>query len=138
MKEDLMPGPMISVVIPTYNRALCLRDTIDSVLAQSVQDFVLIVVDDGSADDTCEVVKGYGDRVKLKPQEYCGVSPARNAGIRAVNGEWVAFLDLDDTWEPDKLKVQVEDLQARPGAIARFVDATIIVSDQKYNHEIYS
>ena len=63
MKGDSMPDPTVSVVIPTYNRAHCLRDAINSVLAQSFQDFELIVVDDGSTDDTCEVVKGYGDRV---------------------------------------------------------------------------
>lgn len=126
-----MNRPIVSVVIPTYNRAYCLGDAIDSVLAQSFQDFELIVVDDGSTDGTLEVVKAYGDRVKLIRQENSGVSSARNAGIRAAKAEWIAFLDSDDTWETDKLKVQIEDLQARPGAIAHMVDATIVVSDHE-------
>jgi len=123
---------MVSVVIPTYNRAHCLRDAMDSVFAQSFQDFELIVVDDGSTDETCEVVIAYGDRVTLIRQENSGVSSARNAGIRISKGEWIAFLDSDDTWESDKLKVQVDDLQASPDAVAHMVDARIVVSNNEH------
>ena len=127
-----MRDPIVSVVIPTYNRAHCLGDAIDSVLAQNFQDYELIVVDDGSTDETCGIMKAYDGRVKLIRQNNSGVSSARNAGIRAAGGEWIAFLDSDDTWEPDKLKVQVDDLQASPGAVAHMVDATIVVSDHEH------
>lgn len=123
---------IVSVIIPTYNRAQCLGDAIGSVLAQSFHDYELIVVDDGSIDSTEEVVKSYGERVKLIRQENGGASAARNTGIRAAKGEWIAFLDSDDTWEPDKLKVQVNDLQAKPGAVAHMVDADIFVSDHEH------
>jgi len=126
-----LSDPIISVVIPTYNRAYCLRDAIDSVLTQSFRDFEIIVVDDGSTDGTNEVVKQYGDRIRLIQQVNAGVSAARNTGIRAAKGEWIAFLDSDDTWEPDKLNVQVNDLLAVPSAVAHMVDTIFIVSDQE-------
>jgi len=92
-----MNAPIVSVIIPTYNRALCLGDAIDSVLSQSFKDYELIVVDDESHDGTDEVVKAYGEDVTLIRQENSGASAARNAGIRAAKGGWVAFLDSDDT-----------------------------------------
>lgn len=127
-----MSKPIVSVVIPTYNRAHCVSDAIDSVLTQSFQDFELIVVDDGSTDETPDIVSAYGDRIKLIRQKNSGASAARNAGIRAAQGEWVAFLDSDDTWEPEKLKVQVEDLRANPGAVAHMVDASICDAQAPY------
>jgi len=126
-----MHDPIVSVIIPTYNRAHCLRDAIDSVLCQCFQDYELIVVDDGSKDSTDEVVKCYGDRVKSIRQENSGASAARNIGIKTARGEWIAFLDSDDTWEPNKLKVQMDDLQSRPDAVAHMVDATIVISDHE-------
>lgn len=120
-----MHEPKISVIIPTYNRAHCVKDAIDSVLAQSFRDFELIVVDDGSTDGTSKVVSAYGDRLKMIRQVNSGVSAARNAGIEASHGKWVAFLDSDDTWEPDKLKVQAEDLRGNRGVVAHMVDGII-------------
>lgn len=96
----------VSVVIPTYNRARQVVSAVDSVLAQSVPVHEVIVVDDGSDDDTAAVLRPYGKAVRLLRQENRGVSSARNLGIRAARGEWLALLDSDDRWLPDKLARQ--------------------------------
>lgn len=104
--------PTVSVVIPTYNRAELLSRAIDSVLAQTYDDFELVVVDDGSTDDTEAVVTGYDDdRVRYLAHETNeGANPARNTGIEAAEGEYVAFLDSDDEWQPRKLEAQLDRL----------------------------
>ena len=107
-------NPRVSVIIPTYNRGWTLQAAMDSVLAQTYLDFELIVVDDGSSDDTAEILAAYGPEVKRIRQANAGVSAARNTGIRAARGELVAFLDSDDRWLPDKLKVQVDFFAVRP------------------------
>lgn len=106
-----MTNPFVSVVIPTYNRARTIGKAIDSVLAQSFQDLEVIVVDDGSQDDTSEVLSRFGSRIRLIRQENCGVSAARNAGIREARGKWIAFLDSDDEWRPEKLARQMDCLK---------------------------
>lgn len=118
--------PLVSVIIPTYNRAHCITEAIDSVLAQSYQQFEIIVIDDGSDDDTKDKLACYANKIRYFYQENSGVSVARNLGIQEAHGEWVAFLDSDDIWEPDKLKVQVEDLCATPPAVAHMVDISIL------------
>ncbi|MFH0825315.1 MAG: glycosyltransferase [Pseudomonadota bacterium] len=95
--------PLVSVIIPTFNRVGVIRRAVDSVLAQTFHDFELIVVDDGSSDNTQQVLDTYGGRIRVLRQENRGVSAARNAGIAASNGELVAFLDSDDEWMPEKL-----------------------------------
>jgi glycosyltransferase involved in cell wall biosynthesis len=99
--------PQISVIIPTYNRATLLQEAIDSVLAQTYQDFELLVVDDGSTDQTNELVTEYGERITYIFQENRGVSSARNLGIQSSTGQFIAFLDSDDLWLPEKLEQQV-------------------------------
>lgn len=96
----------ISVVIPAYNCQLYIKRAIESVLSQTRPADEVIVVDDGSTDGTAEVVGAYGSKVILLQQENAGVSAARNAGIRAASGDWIAFLDADDEWLPDKLDAQ--------------------------------
>jgi len=105
--------PTVSVVIPTYNRAELLTRAIDSVLAQTYDDFELLVVDDGSTDDTEAVVTAYDDdRVRyLAHETNRGANPARNTGIEAAEGEFVAFLDSDDEWRPRKLEAQLDRLE---------------------------
>ena len=105
---------MISVVIPAFNAGRFIKRTIDSVLAQTYRDYELIVVDDGSTDNTGEVVKSYGDKVRYIYQENAGDGPARNAGIKVAKGEWIAFLDHDDEWLPEKLQLQMELLNRNP------------------------
>ena len=99
--------PKVSVVIPTFNRAHLVRESIDSVLNQTYRDIEVIVVDDGSSDDTARVVNSYGEPVRYLFQENKGQGAARNTGIRAAKGEYVAFLDSDDLWSPTKLERQV-------------------------------
>jgi glycosyltransferase involved in cell wall biosynthesis len=106
--------PAVSVVVPAYNAAWCLGKAVDSVLAQDYRDFELIVVDDGSTDGTASVLADYGDAVRVVRQPNGGLSSARNAGIRAARGEFVAFLDADDWWLPGKLHRQVELMRSRP------------------------
>jgi glycosyltransferase involved in cell wall biosynthesis len=121
--------PLFSVVIPTYNRAACVGRAIDSVLHQTFQDYELIVVDDGSTDDTGEVVRRYGDRVMLVSQPNRGVSAARNAGISRAAGEWVAFLDSDDEWLPGYLSKQAEVVSKYPELVGAVMNGLIDPSD---------
>lgn len=104
----------VSVIIPAYNRAYCLGRTIDSVLSQSYRDFELIVVDDGSEDNTFQLIDSYGGAIKYIKIPHSGVSRARNAGIENSCGEWLAFLDSDDYWLPQKLEKQIRYLSANP------------------------
>lgn len=98
----------VSVIIPAYNRAYCLSRAIDSVLSQSYRDFELIVVDDGSEDSTSRLLDSYGDTVRYIKISHSGVSRARNTGIEISCGEWLAFLDSDDYWLPQKLEKQIQ------------------------------
>ena len=104
----------ISVIIPAYNAAAWIGRAIDSVLYQTLAADEIIVVDDGSTDATADWVRRYGDRVVLIQQANAGVSAARNAGILAAANEWIAFLDADDEWLPDKLNIQTDLLKRNP------------------------
>ena len=106
-------SPKVSVVIPVFNRPAAVRRAIESVLAQTCQDFEIIVVDDGSTDETPAVVAGLADpRMTLIQHEgNRGGSAARNTGLRAASAEYVAFLDSDDEWLPRKLERQLEVFQ---------------------------
>jgi len=106
--------PRVSVVIPTYNRADLVGRSIDSVLAQTHRDYEIIVVDDGSTDDTQGVLARYGDRIRIIVQDNAGVAKARNTGALASNGEFVNFLDSDDTLLPRKLESHVDYLDSHP------------------------
>ena len=110
-------APRVSVVVPTYNRAWCLAEALDSVLAQDVAGVELIVVDDGSTDGTPQLLAGYGAAIRILRQENRGVSAARNAGIAAARGGLVAFLDSDDLWLPGKLRAQVDFFAEHPEAL---------------------
>jgi glycosyltransferase involved in cell wall biosynthesis len=103
---------MVSVIIPTYNRSRRVREAVTSVLAQKGIAFEVIVVDDGSEDDTAAVLEAFGSAIRTVEQSHGGVSSARNTGIRAAAGEWLAFLDADDLWLPGKLRTQMEFLGA--------------------------
>ncbi|MEW6289665.1 MAG: glycosyltransferase family A protein [Thermodesulfobacteriota bacterium] len=112
----------ISVIIPTYNRREFLARAIDSVLDQGWQDFELIVVDDGSTDETARSVASYGGRVRYLYQENRGPAAARNTGVRAAEGEFIAFLDSDDRFAPEKLAVQQAAMAARPEYLISHTD----------------
>lgn len=111
---SMADAPVVSVVMPAYNVAWCVGRAVDSVLAQDYGACELIVVNDGSTDKTAEVLAAYGDAITVIHQGNRGMSAARNAGMRAARGEYVAFLDSDDWWLPGKLSRQVELLHSRP------------------------
>jgi glycosyltransferase involved in cell wall biosynthesis len=127
------PAPLVSVIIPTYNRGHCLARAIDSVLAQSFSGYELIVVDDGSTDDTAELLQSFGDRLRSIHQENRGVSAARNTGIRFARGEFIALLDSDDCWLPAKLERQVDFFKAHPQALACQTEEIWIRNGQRVN-----
>ena len=105
--------PRVSVIIPTYNRAALVKEAVASVLAQTYRDFELLVVDDGSTDGTLEALAAFGGKIRvLASPDRGGVSAARNAGIAAAQGEWLAFLDSDDLWLPEKLARQMAFMEA--------------------------
>ncbi|MYB34162.1 MAG: glycosyltransferase [Gammaproteobacteria bacterium] len=113
----------ISVIIPTHNRRHLLDRAICSVLAQTYSPCEILVVDDGSTDGTERLIVTDFPQVNLIQQDNCGVSTARNKGITQSRGDWLAFLDSDDEWLPDKLKRQVETLSQNP-------DGQIIHTDE--------
>jgi len=106
--------PNVSVIIPTYNRWPMVGAAVASVLAQSYRDFELIVVDDGSTDGTSTELIQFGSQLRYFRQERSGVSAARNVGVRQSCGRLIAFLDSDDLWQPDKLKIQVHFMKNSP------------------------
>ena len=99
--------PEISVIVPTYNYAHFIGDCLDSIFAQTYKDFEVIVIDDGSTDDTARVLEKYKGEIRYIYQENKGLPAARNTGIKAAQGEYLAFLDSDDLWLPEKLGEQV-------------------------------
>ena len=108
-------NPRISVVIPSYNRAYCIEKTIDSVLEQKRDDTEIILVDDGSTDNTRELVQNkYGNQVRYIYQENQGIPAARNTGIKNAQGDFIAFLDSDDYWYPGKLEKQMALIAEHP------------------------
>ncbi len=120
--------PSVSVIIPTYQLAHLVGQTIDSVLAQTHTDYEIIVVNDGSTDNTKEVLASYGDRITVIHQENQGVAAARNTGIMAARGKYIALLDHDDLWLPNKLEKQVAYLESHP-------NIGLVYSDTLYFNE---
>ncbi len=106
--------PKVSVIIPTYNHAQFVAQAIESALAQTLAPVEVIVVDDGSTDETAQVLAHYGERIRVVRQQNGGVAAARNAGAALAVGEYLAFLDADDTWLPRKLEKQLARFQAEP------------------------
>lgn len=118
-------GPSFSVIIAVYNGAATIRRAIDSVLAQTYAPSQLIVVDDGSSDGTAEAVRSYGDRVRYIYHANAGVSAARNRGAEVASGDWLAFLDADDVYYPDRLRLHAEWIARDPGL-------DFLTGDQEY------
>lgn len=106
--------PNVSVIIPTYQRSHLVSQAIESVLAQTYTDYEIIVVNDGSTDNTKEVLAGFGDRITVIHQVNKGLSATRNTAIMAAQGKYIAFLDDDDIWLPDKLEKQIACLELQP------------------------
>jgi len=102
--------PAVSVIIPTFNRSKLVVNAIESVLCQTYRDFEIIVVDDGSTDNTAETLKPYMDRIRYVYQENLGTSAAKNRGVQLARGKWISILDSDDLWLPTKLEAQLKAL----------------------------
>jgi len=128
----------VSVIIPTYNRKLCLFQAVDSVLAQTVPVEEIIVVDDGSTDGTFEAVCArYGALVKAIRQDNSGASAARNRGLREARGEWIALLDSDDVWLPMKIERQLEALARFGGKSGLCFTDNIFIGDPNMTRSVF-
>ena len=114
--------PEVSVIIPSFNRAHMLGDAVRSVLGQSFTDFELIVVDDGSTDDTAGVLGSWAGRLEVIKTRRRGVSASRNLGAEHACGRWLAFLDSDDLWLPEKLELQLEAYHRQPDFLISHTD----------------
>ncbi|MBW4056649.1 MAG: glycosyltransferase family 2 protein [Proteobacteria bacterium] len=118
-------NPLVSVVVTTYNQAAYIEQTIDSTLSQTYKPFEVIVVDDGSTDDTQIRLTAYGEQIIYIRQKNQGVAGSRNTGIRKAHGEYIALLDGDDFWEPEKLSVQVSAARLNPNSGLIVVDGVM-------------
>jgi len=146
VESKQLPMPRVSIIIPTCNRKAFVQEAIGSVLAQTYEDFELIVVDDGSSDETGEALKRYDERLHYLYQANQGVSAARNNGLALAQGELIAFLDSDDLWLPKKLAIQVAFMDQYPEAQICYTDELWIrrgvrinpkKRHAKYSGEIY-
>ncbi len=117
---DQRRAPLVSVMIPAYNAGRYLAEALDSVFAQTHRPLEVIVVDDGSDDDTADVARAYGDRITFIQQERQGNGGARNTAIARAGGDYFTFLDADDRFRPDKLERELEVLEAEPELEAVF------------------
>ncbi len=115
-------SPFVSVIIPAFNSERFIKETLDSVLHQTYKRLEIIVVDDGSTDNTAQQVEGYHSSIRYVRQDNAGVGSARNAGLRHASGDYIAFLDHDDLWLPEKLNTQLS-------AAARHPESGLIACD---------
>jgi len=132
-----MSTPQISVVIPTYNRATIVGKALESVFAQTLAPREIIVVNDGSKDNTAEVLAGYGGRIVAITQPNAGLSGARNTGIKAATSEWIAFLDDDDEWTPTRLATAVETIGRHPDVPVHATNTAIVMEDGS-EHDMFT
>lgn len=126
--------PRVSVIIPTFNCARYVERAIDSVLNQTYRDYEIIVVDDGSTDKTADIIRRYGENVRYFYQSNAGVSAARNRGLTASTGEFVAYLDADDLWYSQKLDRQIAFLDAHAECGLLHSDVTVINEKDEVIH----
>lgn len=117
---------LISVIIPTYNREKYVTEAINSVLNQTFKNYEIIVIDDGSADDTEIILRPYLDKIRYIYQNNMGVSSARNMGISQAKGRWIAFLDSDDEWTEEYLSTQKRQIDEYPHAVAHITNAVTV------------
>ena len=132
----------VTVIIPTFNRGYCLAESVQSVLRQGFTDFDLIVVDDGSTDNTPEIMDQFPGVQQIRLEENRGVSFARNQGIAVAKGEWIAFLDSDDLWEKKKLATQMKWVESHSDHYAIYTDEIWVRNGVRVNamnkHRKYS
>lgn len=136
MKDILIKQPLVSVILPTYNRAWTLKTAIDSVLFQDYPNIELIVIDDGSRDNTRQLLKEYKNQIKVLSQENAGVSAARNRGIEKSRGEFIALIDSDDSWDKRKISCQIDFFMANPEALICQTQEVWIRNHKRVNPKI--
>jgi glycosyltransferase involved in cell wall biosynthesis len=124
----------VSVIIPVYDGELYLREAIESALCQTVPPLEILVVDDGSQDGSAEVAGSVGGVVRCVRQTHAGAAAARNLGARLSRGDWLAFLDADDCWMPDKTHMQLQRLQALNGPTAALCHMEEFASPELRGH----
>ncbi len=125
-------SPLVTVVTPAYNVAKYIGEAVDSVLRQTFRDFEYLVIDDGSEDNSVDIIKAHsGDdpRFRLVAGEHRGLSAARNAGIREARGEYIAFLDGDDRWHPKFLERQLQLIQSLPDVGGVFCRSRLVLEN---------
>ncbi len=132
-KKNIMNAPFFSVIIPAYNRYSSLTKAVESVLSQTYNNFELIVIDDGSADETPEIKDIFNQKIKYIRQENSGVSSARNTGVSISEGTHIAFLDSDDLWLPSKLQAQADYIKKNPEILIHQTDETWIRNGIRVN-----
>lgn len=134
--------PEVSIIIPAYNRAEFLQKAIQSILDQTYTDYELIIIDDGSTDETQQVLEPFGGKTRIFFQKNQGVSAARNFGIRQADGLYISFLDSDDQWTRKKLQLQMELLERNPDVKVCYTDEIWIRNgvrvNRKKRHQKYS
>ncbi len=127
--------PRVSVIVPCYNAAAYLPAALASLLAQRPAVWEVIVIDDGSSDDSAAIAAGFGAPVRCHRQDNQGIAAARNHGLRLAGGDWIAFLDADDLWPADSLGLRLRELAARPdldgvyGLVEAFASPELSVAD---------
>jgi glycosyltransferase involved in cell wall biosynthesis len=119
----------VSAIIPVFNGAVTIAEAIDSALAQSYPSLEVIVVNDGSTDATAEVLRRYGERIKVIDRPNSGIAVSRNLGVAAAQGEYLAFLDSDDAWAPAMIERTVAALDANPACVLAYTNCAVIDSD---------
>jgi len=134
-KDAPMPSPpLVSVVVTCYNRQAYLAQALDSIIAQRCSDCEIVLVDDGSSDASAriaaEYVERHRDRLRYHRQANQGAAAAKNAGVRLAAGRYLAFLDSDDLWTPDKLQVQLGDAASRPEIRIRYAHGRQFISPE--------
>jgi len=138
VQSDSASRPKVSVVIPTYNRGNCIGEAVQSILAQTYQASEIIVVDDGSTDDTEAALAWCRNQIRYVYQRNAGVAAARNTGMRLARSQWIAFLDSDDQWFVDKLAVQMQQLAAQPQAVCHVCNLLIERSAATADIDLFS
>ncbi|NOT63961.1 MAG: glycosyltransferase [Acidobacteria bacterium] len=121
--------PKVSVVIPMYNAAPYLAETLQSIFVQTLQDYEILAIDDGSTDETLSLARSYEPRLQVFTQKNSGPSAARNLGFRHAQGEYIAWLDSDDLWHPELLETQVAFLDQHPNVGLVYAESWIMMQE---------
>ena len=137
MHSEIMRNPLVTVIIPAYNCADFISNAIESVLNQTYKNYELIIVDDGSTDNTSEIISKYKNTIKYIYQENGGVSKARNTGIRNANGKYIGFLDADDVWDKYKLEIQLKAFENQDDVGLVFSDFRQTKNNKVLNNKYY-